>query len=242
MLNLQKWIVVGSRGKAFGSRGAIRINRWIIDMLPPPCLDRHSGTHTPIVTYGSWSLLCAGQLTQSKVLCLYLLLQSFIFRHKCTVELMFAAGKKKPPFNAVCSWLFHESPKRFNLPLPQLKLPPSHWSKGGLKHSPTIPCTAIWPIIVQLLSRWGRVWWWRRCRFPFLMSAVRFQVCGFLSCRARTIWSHIGVSFSAFDSAVSLLEKDIIFSQITANHLDLLTQACLFYWLLNWATALFCLI
>lgn len=150
--------------------------------------------------------------------------------------------KKKPPFSAVCSWLFHESPKRFNLPLPQLKLPPSHWSKGGLKHSPTIPCTAIWPIIVQLLSRWGRVWWWWRCRFPFLMSAVRFQVCGFLSCRARTIWSHIGVSFSAFDSAVSLLEKDIIFSQITANHLDLLTQACLFYWLLNWATALFCLI
>ncbi len=82
--------------QTFGSRGAFRINELIIDNLPPPCLDRHVGTHThtPRVTYGSRSLLCAGQLTQSEVFCLYLLLQSFIFGHKHKLHLMFSAGRK----------------------------------------------------------------------------------------------------------------------------------------------------
>lgn len=74
--------------------------------------------HTPLVTYWSWSLLCAGQLTHTEVLRLCLLLQSFMWTQTLNWADVFSLRLIQ------CSWLFHESLKHFNPPLPQLN--PQH--------------------------------------------------------------------------------------------------------------------
>lgn len=107
---------------------------------------------------------------------------------------MFSAGRK-PQFNTVCSWLFQESPKNFNLPLPQLKCSPLTLIQWGLKHGPAVP---IQPVLVHCVGSFKvRKTGDDECRFHFLMSTGRFQVCGFLSSKARTVWkSQIGVCFT----------------------------------------------
>lgn len=123
MLNLQKEIVGGSSSNAFGTRGAFIINWWIIDMLPPPCLNRHTGTqkHSGSYTHPLVPLLQANWLKVRW--CSHDCCCSPTCKH--ILDLMFSDGRKQQ-FNTVCSWLFHESLKNCNLPLPQLKPHPHH--------------------------------------------------------------------------------------------------------------------
>lgn len=170
MLNLQKDIVGGSSSNAFGTRGAFIINWWIIDMLPPPCLNRHTGTqkHSGSYTYPSGSPF-AGQLTQSEVVCPTC---------KHILDLMFSDGRKQQ-FNTVCSWLFHESLKNCNLPLPQLKPHPHHRTDPkGVWTACTHPVYA-WLLCIGSFK--VRKTGDSEHRFHFLMSTGKFQVCGFLS-------------------------------------------------------------
>ena len=155
-----------------------------------PCLERHTERHVrehtngnthPLVTCRCWSLLHAGQSTQSDVFRLCLPMQSFVIGHKHTLELMSWAGRK-PQFNTARSWLFfRESPKHFNLPLPELKLS-AHTDQRRLETQPYCTHRALlghcvdFYFIFFLILRWGRQWRWQRCKFHFLMSAGRFQV------------------------------------------------------------------
>lgn len=139
---------------------------------------------------------------------------------------MFSAGRK-PHFNTVCSWLFQESPKNFNLPLPQLKCSPlTPMIQWGLKHGPAVP---IQPVLVRCAGSFKvRKTGDDECRFHFLMSTGRFQAHAFCPARqghfgkVRLVFVSLAKSSGIFNPFVSVTQQFLMWKK-TDGHINATT-------------------